>query len=313
MQINSGRTVRLGRILIDALICRAYLRAAMAALATALAGATLASEVTLPHGGLSLRGTLDLARGRTLADGVVLMVHGTMGHRDMDVMRHFRRLLGEKGYSTLGINLSLGLDRREGLYDCGQPSRHRAEDAIAEIGAWMDWAARQGAGRVTLLGFSRGAQQAAWYAAERPHAGLARVVLLVPIFPSDFAAGYAARFGRPLAPLLEQARAGPPSTLLRGIGFLNCDETSASAESVLSYYAAPPASEPVATLPRIGVPTLVVVAGEDRIVVDLDKRIAALVDGKRVRLTLISGADHFLRDLYGEDAADAIHDFLRQN
>jgi pimeloyl-ACP methyl ester carboxylesterase len=305
--------VRLRKILIDALIRGAYSCAAMVALAAAFAGAAAASEVTLPHGAVTLRATLDLARGRTVADGVVLMVHGTMGHRDMEVMRHFRQLLGEKGYSTLAINLSLGLDRREGMYDCALPSRHRAEDALAEIGAWMDWAARQGARRVTLLGFSRGAQQAAWYAAGRPHASLARLVLLVPIFPSDFAGRYAARFGKPLAPLLDQARSAQPRTLLRGIGFLNCDDTAASAEAVLSYYAAPPASELAATLRRVGVPTLVVVAGADQIVVDLDKRIAPLVDGRRVRMTLVPGADHFLRDLYGEDAADAIHDFLRQD
>lgn len=301
----------------DAPIHRPFLCAAALGAAVALAGNVAATEVTLRHGTLALGATLELAPGATLADGVVLMVHGTMAHRDMEVMRHFRPLLGEKGHSTLAINLSLGLDRREGMFDCAQTSTHRADDAVAEIGAWMDWAARQGARRVTLLGFSRGGQQAAWYAAERAHANLAKVVLLAPIVAGDFADRYEARFGKPLAPLLARARAlqggGQGAALLRGVGFLNCDRTTVSADSFLSYYAPKPGSELPATLPRIGVPTLVVVAGGDEIVRGLDDRIAPLVDGRRVRMTVVSGSDHFFRDLYGEDAADAIDEFLKRN
>jgi len=302
--------------LFDGLIGRAYLCTAAAVLGVALAAVAAAAEVTLAHGARTLRATLDLAGGKSLADGVVLMVHGTMGHRDMDVMRHFRRLLNEKGHSTLAINLALGLDRRDGMFDCAVPSTHRAADAKAELGAWFDWAARQGAKSIALLGFSRGGQQVAWYAAEQAHPNLSKVVLLAPIVSRDFSAGYAARFGRPLDPLLEKARAlardGQPRALLKGVGFLNCDQTSVSAESFLSYYDAAPAGELGATLPRIRVPALVVVAGADQIVQDLDKRIAPLVDGKRLRMTVIAGADHFLRDLYGEDAADAIDEFLRR-
>lgn len=296
--------------LFDAPIHRLLLCAAAFAAAVALAGSAAAAEVTLRHGALTLGAMLEIPPGKTLADGVVLMVHGTMAHRDMEVMRHFRSLLGEKGYGTLAINLSLGLDRRVGRFDCAQPSTHRAEDAVAEIGAWMDWAARQGARRITLLGHSRGGQQAAWYAAERAHANLANVVLLAPIVARDFADRYEARFGKPLAPLLVHAQG---ATLLRGEGFLGCDRTTVSADSFLSYYAPKPVSELLATLPRIGVPTLVVVAGGDEIVHGLDRRIAPLVDGRRVRMTVVSGSDHFFRDLYGEDAADAIDEFLKRN
>jgi pimeloyl-ACP methyl ester carboxylesterase len=291
-------------------------RAAAIALGALIVGSAAATEVTLPHGALTLRATLELARDRTVADGVVLMVHGTMGHRDMDVMRHFRRLLGEKGHNTLAINLSLGVDRRDGMFACALASTHRAADTLAEVGAWIDWAARQGARRVTLLGFSRGGQQAAWFAAERPHASLAKVVLLAPIFAGDLAERYPVRFGKPLAPLLAQARAlrgsGQGDALLRDVGFLNCDRTTVSAEAFLSYYAPEPGAELPETLPRIPVPTLVVVAGGDEIVRGLDKRIAPLVGGGRLlRMVVVPGSDHFFRDLYGEDAADAIDEFLR--
>jgi len=61
------------------------------------------------------------------------------------------------------------------------------------------------------------------------------------------------------------------------------------------------------------VPVLVVVAGGDEIVRDAARRIAPLADGRRVRMEVIAGADHFFRDLFGEDAADAVHAFLRED
>lgn len=293
-----------------------WIRAIAFALAIAASSAAGAAEVRTDHGPLALRATLELAPGKSLADGVVILIHGTMGHRDMEVMRLFRRLLAERGHSTLAVNLSLALSAREGMFDCAVPSRHRAEDTLPEIDAWIEWAVRQGAGRLTVLGFSRGGQQAAWYAARQPHSRLARLVLLAPIFAGDPAANYQTRFGAPLAPLLQRARAleaqGRGDELLTGIGFLNCDSTSASARSFLSYYDPAREAEPDATLPRLKVPTLVVAAGGDTIVRDLPRRVAAAVDGKGIRMAVIDGADHFFRDLYGEDAADAINAFLRQ-
>jgi len=308
--------MRRRKISTDTVIRAAYALLGAAALVVA-APVGAATEVTRLHQGLTLRATLQLAPGRALADGLVLLVHGTMGHRDMEVMRQFRRLLRERGHSTLAINLALGLDRREGMFDCATPSRHRAADALAEIGAWLDWAAREGARRVTLAGFSRGGQQAAWFAAERRHPALARVVLLAPIFAADLAERYAERFGAPLAPLLAEAgalvAAGRGGALLGPLGFLNCERTMASAEALLSYYAPEPSSELPATLARIAVPVLVVVAGGDQIVRDAARRIAPLADGRRVRMEVVAGADHFFRDLYGEDAADAVHAFLRED
>lgn len=297
----------------------ACLRAASVLALIGVASAALASsgeEVRLSHGAHKVRAVLELSPGKTLADGVVVMLHGTMGHHDMDVMRRFRTLLGGRGHSTLAVTLSLGIDAREGVFDCAWPNTHQAADALAEIDVWIDWAARQGARRIVLLGFSRGGQQAAWYASRQPHPRLGRVVLLAPIVAGDFAERYEARFGQPLAVPMAAAKKlqadGSGATVLRDIGFLNCDRTAVSAASFLSYYAAPGESELPSTLPRIGLPTLVVVAGGDVIVRDLDRRIGAHVDGQRRQMAVVTGADHFFHDLYGEDAADAIDAFLRR-
>ncbi len=289
----------------------------LAAAAFAPAGAS-ARDVTLRHAGLTLNATLELAEGKSAGDGVVLMVHGTMQHNDFSTMRAFRTLLRAQGFSTLAVNLGLGVDNRRGLYDCERPSTHRFGDALGEIGAWLEWLQANGAKRVVLFGFSRGGQQAAWFAAERDHPALASLVLLAPINPAEFAqpARYEAQSGKRLEPVLEQARAlasaGRGGAWLKNVAFLNCPDTSVTAESFLSYYAVGPQLEMPALLKRLRKPALVVVAGADQIVRDLDKRLAPLADGKRLSVAVVAGSDHFFRDLYGEDASDEIVKFLRR-
>ncbi|MBM3359390.1 MAG: alpha/beta hydrolase [Betaproteobacteria bacterium] len=295
----------------------ACLLALLLALGLLPASPASAKEVSLRHGGITLHGLLDLAPGKTLADGVILMVHGTMQHLDFSTMRDVRTLLHAKGYSTLAVNFGLGVDRRRGLFDCERASTHRFGDAVGEIGAWLDWLQANGAKRVVLFGFSRGGQQAAWFSAERDHPVIASLVLLAPINPAESAdsARYEAQFGKPLKPVLEQARAlaqsGKGSALLKNVAFLNCPDTSVTAESFLSYYATDPAIEMPALLERVKQPAFVVVASADQVVRGLEKQLAPLADGKRLRFTVITGSDHFFRDLYGEDAVDEIVKFLR--
>lgn len=44
----------------------------------------IADEVILQHDGLTLNAELTLAAGRTIPDGVIVMLHGTLGHNGMD-------------------------------------------------------------------------------------------------------------------------------------------------------------------------------------------------------------------------------------
>ena len=69
-----------------------------------------AEEVKINHGGLTLNADLELAGGKTLADGVVLMTHGLLAHKGMEIMTALKGLLAERGLNTLAINLSLNLD-----------------------------------------------------------------------------------------------------------------------------------------------------------------------------------------------------------
>lgn len=292
-------------------------RFAFAAVLSAAVATAEAKEVTLAHKELTLNANLELAAGKKLADGVILITHGSLAHNGMETIAYFQNLLKEKGYNTLAINLSLGLDNRHGMYDCKVTHRHRNDDAAEEIGVWVDWLKKQGAKRVTVMGHSRGGMQTALYAAERADAAVNAVVLLAPATrENNDAARYRQVFNRPLAPVLAKAQKlaqeGKGGTVLEHAGLLTCADTPVTAESFVSYYGPQARIDTLAMIPRIKKPVLVVVAGNDNIVVGLDKKLAPLADGKRVHMTVVDSADHFFRDLYADDAVEAIVAFLKE-
>ena len=112
------------------------------------AGLAQANEVTLPYKGLTLNANLELAAAKTATDGMVLITHGGLAHRETEPYPYLQDLFKKKGYSTLAINLSLGLNNRHAMYDCKVTHRHHYTDAADEIGAWVDWLKKQGTKRV---------------------------------------------------------------------------------------------------------------------------------------------------------------------
>lgn len=283
---------------------------------TVLFNAAFADEVSLPYKNLKLNADLTLAQGKKVADGVVLITHGTLAHRDMEMLVAMRNLLRDKGFNTLAINLGLGIDNRRGMYDCKLTHRHQHDDAVREIDAWVTWLKSQGATRIALLGHSRGGAQTAHYAAEHDNPLVKAVVLMAPaIADNASAAGYQQRFNKPLAPVLQKAqkllKQGKGDTVMKKTSLLNCPDASVTAASFVSYYARHPHSDTLALLPKVNEPTLVVWGDKDEVVTGLDKKMAPLMDGKRAQFKTIDGADHFFRDLYAEDAVDVISPFLK--
>lgn len=169
---------------------------------------------------------------------------------------------------------------------------------------------------MALLGHSRGGAQTALYAAERDNALVKAVVLLAPaIGENTDATTYQKRYQKPLAPVLEKAQKlikdGKGDAVLEHIGLLTCNDTAATADSFVSYYGPDPRLDTPYLIPKLKKPTLVVVASKDDVVVDLDKKVAPLVNGKRVQISVIDGANHSFRGFYTDDAVDVTVTFLK--
>lgn len=275
-----------------------------------------AEEVTLKQGDTELRADLELAEGKTVKDGVVLMLHGTLAHNQMEIMQNVAGLLKDGGYNTLNINLSYALDKRPSqMLDCAIEHKHKHEDAIAELDAWMGWLKEQGASKVALLGHSRGGNQVAWFAAEKDSALLEKVVMVAPATwdANKSATEYEERYKKPLAVVLAEAQkqvdAGKGDTVTELPGFVYCEKTKATADAIVSYYRDDKRKNTPDLLPQIKKPMLIVMGSADTVVADLP---AKLEDVKQDNLTVetVDGADHFFLDLYADELVEKTTRFL---
>ncbi len=291
--------------------------ACLAALLHATTSSAFAEEdVSINLKGLTLNGRVVLAEDKTLGDGVVLLNHGTLTHNRMEVIGAMQAALAERGVNSLAITLGLGLDDRKGMYDCAVPHTHLHTDALDEIGAWLDWLKSRSAGSVVLMGHSRGGNQIAWFVAERPNAAVKKIVLLAPAtWDADkSAASYEKNYKKPLADLVARAEgmvaAGKGAEMIDKIGFIYCKDAAAAAAAVVSYHKPDPRRHTPTLLASVNVPVLVIAGSEDTVVEGLADAVEPLADGDKIRLVVVEDADHFFRDFYAEDAADAIVDFL---
>ena len=105
----------------------------------------LSKETTIPYNNFTLNGNLELAEGKSLKDGIILITHGTLAHNKMEIIASLQQILTERGVNTLAINLSLGVNNRHGMYDCGITHTHKHVDALHEISAWVTWLKEKGA------------------------------------------------------------------------------------------------------------------------------------------------------------------------
>jgi pimeloyl-ACP methyl ester carboxylesterase len=296
----------------------------LACLAGAAVGRpALAAPVAQEYLGLEVGGNLELAAGKSLAaDGAVLIVHGSAAHHRMETIAALQENLKARGINSLAITLSLGLQKRSGMFDCKLEHDHRHADASDEIIFWVEWLQKKGAGRVYLLGHSRGGAQAALAVVERADIGVRGLIAAAPLYQTDaeIDARYAASFGTALQPLLAQARkrveAGEGDTLLDVPGFLHCKAAKVTAAAFHDYYAPDPQHDILRLLGEITIPTLTVVAGADEVVPGLGAALAVAAQSQRLPenavVTKIDGADHMFRDLFGDELADRVAEFVRR-
>ena len=269
-----------------------------------VAGATAsatAEPVQIKPSLLRLNAKLELPEGKTEADGVAILLHGTLSHHRQETIAALQQNLKARGIGTLAITLSLGIDDRQGPRACDVLHDYALAGVRRELILWLAWLGGHGAKSIDLIGFSRGGAEIA--SVVRELTPVRKVVLVAPAFTSsdDLAEAYQRSFGQPLGPRLEAARAAP--LVQSTVDFLLCRQAPVLGATFLDGYRALPARLAAET----GRPTLVVIAGKDEIVRDLGTRLPSDVP----RVT-IDGAGHFFPDLYGEDAADAIAKFLKE-
>ena len=284
----------------------------MAASTALLAAET--KEIKQTYQGLSVNANLVLADGKSYSDEMVLLTHGTLTHKDRSTYAQLQKNLAAQGVSSLTMNLSLGVNDRQGEYDCAVPHTHKHTDALKEIDFWLNWLKTQGTEQVTLMGHSRGGNQAAWYAAEHDSPAIKNVVLIAPATGEQQSAqDYESKYGKPLAPILEKAQAlvsqGKGDTLLENTDFIYCKKAKVTAAAFADYYAPKPQFDTPTILQKVNKPTLVIMGSADTVVADLPEKIKPLADAEKVETLMLEDADHFFLDFANEDMATAVVEF----
>lgn len=274
-----------------------------------------AVEVSIPHHDLSLRADLQLAEDKTIKDGVILMLHGTLAHNRMEIMSTLAELLNEEGQNTLAINLSYGLDRRDSsALDCGIKHRHKHTDAMVEIDTWVKWLKEQGVEKITLLGHSRGGNQMVWYAKEHDSDVIQNVIAIAPstYTKEQRAENYKKRYDTELNSVYSKAKSlvdeGKDDELLEA-GFVYCRDAQVSAASFVDYYQDNQNFHTPALLADMTKPTLVITGSEDTVVKGLPEALKKL-EIENVKHIDIEDADHFFRDLHADSVVEAILEFM---
>lgn len=275
-------------------------------------------KVSLKADGITLNANLEMAEGKSLSDGVILLTHGTLAHNEMEIIRSFQELLTERGHNTLAINLSLGIDNRaSSMYDCKVPHTYRYLDAVDEITRWVNWLKSKGAGKIAVLGHSRGGAQTAAYAAQTNDAAIHHVILVAPATWSQEKSekGYEKTYRTKLGPLLTRAEnlvtAGKGGEMLSKVGMIYCPNSTVTANAFVSNYKPDMRRHSPSLFSSIKMPILVIAGSDDTVVKGLSDIMKPLADGKKLHFKLIEEADHFFRDFAAEEVADAIDEFIK--
>ena len=88
---------------------------------------------------------------------VFLIVHGTRGHKGMEIIQTLSSRLYEEGHDILSINLSYGFsNRRDDFLSCDINHDHNEHESVEEIITWYNYLITKGYNQINFIGHSRG-------------------------------------------------------------------------------------------------------------------------------------------------------------
>jgi len=167
------------------------------------------------------------------------------------------------------------------------------------------------------MGHSRGANQIMIYAVEDKAPEVTKLVMLAPGMGATAGLTYKDRYGKgfeePMALAFKRVAAGRGSDLMADIDLLSCPKAQVSADTFISYYGKNNKFRQFTTyLPRISVPTLIVIGTQDERQPNAVEIVAPFVDNDHIRLGIIEGAGHFFRDFNSDEAMELAVEFINE-
>ena len=237
-------------------------------------------------------------------ESIALLLHGTRGHQNLELISSLIESLLDIGIDSLSINLSYGVeDRNNDFLPCDIHHQHTVKDSLDEIKLWYKFISNKGYTKLYLVGHSRGALDILnFYLNERDDLMNPDIIfLLAPIIDSDYdhKINYQANHNIDIESINIKDNLS--------INFLGCEKASVSGETFKSYYYNPETKSLIEALKSSSVQTRVITGSEDKITPNTHQVVQDLVSEKNnIRLFQIDGSDHFFRDFYFDDLMEII-------
>ena len=263
------------------------------------------------------------------ADGevAVVLLHGTLAHNRMEIIKTLATLLSEDyGYPVLTPNLSLNAKHRMGdsvqtstksyatLTACDIDHTHKYEDALTELGVWVEYLKAEGFEKIIVAGHSRGGRQVSAFLAKNfSDSAIAGGVLIASGLSRNERniENYKKDTGLDLRKLLSKFSKLPDTEYVNVPKFIYCEKPRVTAGAFISEYADNPSHSTPYNVAKIqDMPILVIGGSEDKVVPNIEADFKTMSGQSNLRVEIIEGADHFFRDLYADDAAAMIVDLI---
>lgn len=238
------------------------------------------------------------------SESIALLLHGTRGHKNLELISSLRESLINIGIDSLSINLSYGIkDRNNDFLPCDIHHQHTVKDSLEEIRLWHDFVNQKGYTKVYLIGHSRGAVDILnfYLNVSDNLANLESIFLLAPIIDSDYdnKINYQKNYNVNIESIDIKDNIK--------INFMGCENALVSGKTFKSYYYNSETKSLSDALKSSTARTTIITGSEDQITPDTYDVVQDLLSkNKNIKLFKIDGADHFFRDFYFDDLIEII-------
>jgi hypothetical protein len=253
---------------------------------------------------------------------IAIILHGTRGHQNLELMTSLRDSLLSNGVDSLTINLSYGINNRiNDFLSCDIEHEHKQSDSQDEINLWYEYIKKIGYEKIYLIGHSRGGLDIInFYESldSKYQKPINSMFLLAPISETwkSSVDRYKENYNIDLNDLINK------KIKKLKVNFLGCEDATVYSDSFLDYYLLDDESRfpdsdrkrffnnglKLHLLNTLG-KVYVITASEDTVVPNtygIVKDVTTKDKEKNIELHQVDGADHFFRDFYFDDLVEII-------
>ena len=279
---------------------------------------SLSDPLKLEHESILLNGIYSSIPYKSKS--IALILHGTRGHQNLELITSLRDSLLANGVDSLTINLSYGIDNRANDFlSCDIEHRHKQSNSQHEIKLWYEYIKKIGYEKIYLIGHSRGGLDIInFYESldSKNQDSINSVFLLAPISETwkSLSDRYKESYNINTWDLVKK------KTKKLKISFLGCEDATVYRDTFLDYYFIRGDTyffdSEVAEFASRGLnlhltnttgKVHVITASEDTITPNTYKIVNDIAARrKNIELYQVDGADHFFRDFYFDDLMEII-------